>query len=234
MRTFALVLASAAALAAQEPPAPPPPSSALTVTVTGTTTAQAAISSKQNPSAQPIPLQDEGLLDPAWFGEGVIFTKGDDIDQIYVKPGFTLKGRTLGVNTWETKLLRSVRDGKDLARAEGLMKSIPTVLLAELRKSLANATKVLSLDDSDIALSGRIVDANKPNGLSKLMFGAYGGQDNLDHVTFDFKIVETKSKEVLLAVHHRIVRVNALGKLETKITRWCEAFAAIVALKYEN
>jgi len=49
---------------------------------------------------------DEGLLDPGWFGgEGVEFRRTDEIDYLWVKPGFNLAGRTLHIDAWDDPVM---------------------------------------------------------------------------------------------------------------------------------
>src|SRR5712692_3581411 len=38
---------------------------------------------------------DNGLLDPSWFGPNVEFRTTENIDYVWAKPGFSIKGRKL-------------------------------------------------------------------------------------------------------------------------------------------
>ena len=46
-------------------------------------------------------LPDKGLLDPAWFGPGIEFHTTDEIDYLWVKPGFTVTGHKILVDAWQ-------------------------------------------------------------------------------------------------------------------------------------
>jgi len=68
------------------------------------------------------------------------------------------------------------------------------------------------------------LDANAPNKASTLVFGWLGGKDNLENVTWDMKLVDAKSGDTVVAFHHRMVKVNTLGSLDSSLRDWAEAF----------
>jgi hypothetical protein len=103
---------------------------------------------------------DDGLLDPAWFGPAVEFRKTDVADYLWVKPGFTVKGKTVHVQTWtDPVLLDKKRDAKDSAMASKLTEEMPGLIRGSLSSSLADVSKV-SRETGDLAMTGRFVDCN--------------------------------------------------------------------------
>ena len=46
-------------------------------------------------------ILDEGKLDTSWFGDDREFRKADEIDYLWVKPGFSLSGTKVQFAAWE-------------------------------------------------------------------------------------------------------------------------------------
>jgi len=164
---------------------------------------------------------DKGLLDPEWFGSGVEFRKTDDIDYIWVKPGFSVKGKTLHVVEWsEPNFLEKDRDAKDQAKASELTELMPSRLRGALSATLAGTAKT-SKEEGDLIVTGRIVDCNAGSRAAKMWVGMGAGSAN---VTFDIKITDDTSGDVLAAIHHRVVSGTAYSEIEDKIAKWLEEF----------
>lgn len=104
-------------LGAQEATAPAPQAAPVPVATPEVTPVPApAPAPAPKRETMPQPLQDEGLLDPSWFGEDVTFTKNDQVDFFWMKPGLDLKARTIVMKAWEDPSMRKKgRDGKDNA-----------------------------------------------------------------------------------------------------------------------
>lgn len=176
------------------------------------------------------PDLDGLLLQPRWFGQPVPFAKAEGNDFFWIKPGLNLSGKTLSLLHWETPpMLQVGRKQKDRDKAESVSQELSLGLRGDLEAAFGTKAKIERSAPGDFELIGRVVDANEPNTFTKLAFGAYGGRDNLENATWDIKIIDTRTKELVLALHHRTVRVNALGALGTKLKAWSKDFATILA-----
>jgi hypothetical protein len=172
------------------------------------------------------PLLDEGLLDPAWFGGALAFTKGDDVDFFWIKPGLDLTGRTVHMKPWEDPvMLRKGRDGKDNAKATEITDTFPGMLRGALTGAFNGKAKV-SRTEGDLTLIGRFVDANAGSKAAKWLIGLGAGSET---ATWDLKILDPKSGEVLLAVHHRAISLTAMSNIQDKLVKWSDKFATFVA-----
>jgi hypothetical protein len=226
-RVLTLLVGSSLGFAAQETPKPasnPAP------------VAQAsapAVAAPQAPADQPRPatkaaLLDEGLLDPAWFGEGVTFAKGEDVDFFWIKPGVDLAGHTVFMKPWDDPaMLRKGRDGKDNAKATELTDSFPGMLRGALTGALNGKAKT-SRTEGDLVLVGRFVDANAGSKAAKWLIGLGAGSET---ATWDLKILDAKSGEILLAVHHRAISGTAMSNIQDKLVKWADKFATFVAAR---
>lgn len=178
------------------------------------------------PAAPKPALLDDGLLDPAWFGEGASFTKGDDVDFFWIKPGLDLSGRVLWMKPWEDPaMLRKGRDGKDNAKATELTDTFPGMLRGALTGAFNGKAKV-SRTEGDLALIGRFVDANAGSKAAKWLIGLGAGSET---ATWDLKVVDPKTGELLLAVHHRAISGTAMSNIQDKLVKWSDKFATFVA-----
>jgi hypothetical protein len=180
------------------------------------------------PAAPKAPLLDDGLLDPAWFGDGITFTKGDDVDFFWIKPGLDLTGRVLFMKPWEDPaMLRKGRDGKDNARATEITDSFPGMLRGALTGAFNGKAKV-SRTDGDLVLVGRFDDANAGSKAAKWLIGLGAGSET---ATWDLKVLDPKTGEVLLAVHHRAISGTAMSNIQDKLVKWADKFATFVATR---
>jgi hypothetical protein len=172
------------------------------------------------------PLLDEGLLDPAWFGDGISFTKSDDVDYYWIKPGLNLAGHILFMKPWEDPaMLRKGRDGKDNAKATEITDSFPGMLRGALTGAFNGKAKV-SRTEGDLTLVGRFVDANAGSKAAKWLVGFGAGSET---ATWDLKVVDTKTGDILLAVHHRAISGTAMSNIQDKLVKWADKFATFVA-----
>lgn len=174
------------------------------------------------------PKLDDGLLDPAWFGAGIPFTKGDEVDFYWIKPGLDLAGRTVHMRPWEDPtMLRKGRDGKDNAKATELTDTFPGMLRGALTGAVHGKVK-WSRTEGDLALVGRFVDANAGSKAAKWLIGLGAGSET---ATWDLKILDPKTGEVLLAVHHRAISGTAMSTIQDKLVKWSDKFATFVAIR---
>ena len=169
---------------------------------------------------------DDGLLEPAWFGPAVEFRKTDVVDYLWVKPGFTVKGKTVHVQTWtDPVLLDKKRDAKDSALASKLTEEMPGLIRGALSSSLAEVAKV-SRETGDLALTGRIVDCNAGSKTAKWLVGMGAGSEA---ATWDMKIVDVATGEIVVAIHHRAISGSNMTVEEDKIVRWLGKFGPAMA-----
>jgi hypothetical protein len=80
----------------------------------------------------------------------------------------------------------------------------------------------------DLDLVGRFVDVNAGSKAAKWMIGLGAGSET---ATWDLKILEPKTGEVLLAVHHRAASLTAMSNLQDKLVKWSDKFATFVATR---
>lgn len=164
---------------------------------------------------------DEGLLDPAWFGQDIEFHTSNALDYFWVKPGFSLQGKTLQIGEWPDPVFLGDKadvDSKDSARAFELSGSMPNWIRGSLSNALSGYGQV-SKDEGDYVLSGRFVDVNAGNQLAKWMVGFGAGSAT---ATWDIKIVDKESGELLVAIHHRSVSGTHMTDIDDKILKWLD------------
>ncbi len=173
-------------------------------------------------------LLDDGLLDPSWFGEGVAFAKGDEVDYFWIRPGLDLGGHTLSMKPWDDPvMLRKGRDGKDNAKATELTDSFPGMLRGALTGAFNGRAKV-SRTEGDLILVGRFVDANAGSKAAKWLVGFGAGSET---ATWDLKVLDPKTGETLLAVHHRVISGTAMSNIQDKLVKWADKFATFLATR---
>ena len=106
---------------------------------------------------------DDGRLEPSWFGDGLAFREADEIDYLWVAPGFSLEGRTFHFVAWpEPELIGESAHDRDendrrLARQMNvdMAKSFSDILGREW-----SGTATTSVDGGDVRVEGRIVDCS--------------------------------------------------------------------------
>ncbi len=163
---------------------------------------------------------DDGLLDAAWFGvPGIEFRKTEEIDYLWVKQGFTIAGTSIRIDDWsDPELLMKKRDAKDSAKAVEITEQFPGLLKGSLLSSLAGMAKV-SRKEGDLVLTGRIVDCNAGSKAAKWLVGMGAGAAA---ATWDMKLTDAASGEVVLALHHRAISGTAMSEIDDKIIKWLE------------
>jgi len=155
---------------------------------------------------------DDGRLDPSWFGPGVAFRTTSVIDYVWVKPGFTIKGKTLRVEPWPDPVFEGKeRKARDAAMAFTLAETMPLKIRSVLRYSLKDVAEVVT-EGGDLILSGRLVDY-----VAKGTMRVSNPQ-----ATWDMKITDAATGELLVAVHHR--KLMSISTVEQRIVMWLEKF----------
>jgi hypothetical protein len=122
----------------------------------------------------------------------------------------------LRVKEWEAPhfMGEAQRDAEERQFAERLTRSLPRQWHAQLGKQLKGIAQV-SPDEGDLLVTGRIVDCQKPVGYSFFIFSG---------ITFDLKITDAASGELLLAFHNRKM---AGRDLEEDELAWVKDFAGV-------
>jgi len=171
----------------------------------------------------PAPAQslDEGLLDTRWFAvPGIEFRKTEEIDYLWVKPGFKLAGGSIRVDDWSDPefLAKKKRDPKDSAKAVELGEQFPALLRGALMSALDGVATV-SRKEGAYALTGRIVDCNAGSKAAKWLVGMGAGSAS---ATWDMKLTDATTGEVVLALHHRAISGTAMSEIDDKVIKWLE------------
>ena len=170
-------------------------------------------------SAQPARL-DHGRLDPAWFGPGVIFEQSPRVYFMWVRPGLSLRGRSLRMGPWEPAAwLVKPRPEKDQAFLRRLEPILIPSLLEGLRVELREALPA-SMETGDVVLIGRVTDC-RADGVGG-MFGGVAG------IYFDLKLVDARSGELLVGVHH-LIEGETAESIQARYQKWCRTFARVLA-----
>jgi hypothetical protein len=165
---------------------------------------------------------DDGQLLESWFGVSVNFTSTENIDFLWIKPGLNLAGRQIWVRSWEKPLiLRNGRDEKDTKQASELTYMFPLVLRNTLGPAFGSRVS-LSGSRGDFTLIGRLVDSNAGSMNAKFFVWMGAGSST---ATWDLKLTDSKSNELVMAVHHRAVSGSAFTEVQDKIEKWCRKFA---------
>ena len=174
------------------------------------------------------PLLDHDLLDPAYFEiDGRLMRENKLADYFWAKTGLNFKGRTLRV-TWEAPhLMVPTSDKLDLSVADRLTKTLPQEISKAMAASLWPAAKVSSTD-GDLILTGRIVSVLARSGVMSMA---------REILTFDIKIIDSTSREVVLACHHRFVchpyTLGGKGKdIELKVPQFALDFSEFCLANY--
>lgn len=162
---------------------------------------------------------DDGLLDTTWFGKDGEFHTSGRLDYFWAKPGLSLKGAKIQIAEWPDPVFLGPKadvDNKDSARAFELSGSMPNWIRGALSNALVDYAEV-SKDDGDYVLSGRFVDVNAGNKLAKRMVGWGAGSAT---ATWDLKLVDKKTGELVAAIHHRSVCGTRMTDIDDKILKW--------------
>ena len=164
---------------------------------------------------------DDGLLDAAWLGvPAAELRKTEEIDYLWVKPGFQLAGRTIKVDDWSDPefLGKKKRDPKDSAQAVELTDQFPALLRGALMSALDGVAKV-SKSEGDLVISGRLVDCNAGSKGAKWLVGMGAGSAS---ATWEIRLVDAATSEVVVAIHHRAISGTMMSEIDDKVIKWLE------------
>jgi len=146
--------------------------------------------------AEARPTLDEGLLDPEWFGGGaaIEFRSAGQVDYLWVKPGFELRGKRVKFATWEEPRLPATRDAHDAKAAKKFNAKFPPLLRETLSTELNPPVVPVETDtEAEVLFVGRVADCNA---------GAAFVWPNL---VIDVKVLDARTGELLAAIHNRKV-----------------------------
>lgn len=181
--------------------------------------------------AMAAPLLDEGKLDTSWFGGEREFREADEIDYLWVKPGFSLSGTKIQFAEWMKPVFlgekAAERDAKDKRLAGNLTGDMPEIFATAFRNGLAGTVTVVD-SGGNVKVVGRIVDCSEGSAAAKFWVGMGAGSGS---TTFDMKFVDAKSGELLAAFHHRVVSGSSLSTTDSKFVKWVDEFAERLAKK---
>lgn len=174
---------------------------------------------------------DEGKLETSWFGSGVEFKEADEIDYLWVRPGFSFDGKKVAFPKWEEARFlgedAGKRDAKDKRLANDLTGQMPDIFAEAFKNALGGKVTVVD-GGGDVRAVGRIVDCSTGSAAAKFWVGMGAGSGN---TTFDLKFVDAKSGELLVAMHHRVVSGTNLSTTSSKLVDWVDEFAEEVGKK---
>ena len=103
-------------------------------------------------------MLDEGKLDTSWYGDDREFRKADEIDYLWVQPGFSLAGKKVHFAEWmEPQLLgekAGERDAKDKRLAANLTGDMPEIFAEAFRNGLAGTVTVVKSGETSRSSGG--------------------------------------------------------------------------------
>lgn len=170
-------------------------------------------------AAQP-PGLDQGRLDPAWFGTAVAFQPAKTIDWMWLKPGLDLRGRSIRVLPWEAPAWRGrKRADKDRAFLRGLEGTLESGIESALRTRLGSRTAI-SRGEGELLLAGRAVDAVGPDEGGSFFTAV--------SLTFDLKLLDAVSGELLGAFHHTVSSMSE-SNWASLFADWCGDLGRVLA-----
>lgn len=146
-------------------------------------------------------LLDGGLLEPEWFGPGPVWTRDWRVDYFWAKPDVRLDPPSIYFRPWEEPKFLSERDALDYASGWEAAEYLQNLLRTRLA-GMAGLRLATSPEQTPYHASGRIVEATHIRQGAGATFGIAAG---LPTFTWDFKVTDLRSGEVILASHHRSV-----------------------------
>ena len=174
---------------------------------------------------------DEGRFDPAWVGGGPEFREADEIDYLWVAPGFDFAGQKVEFAAWEEAVWMGEdagkRDAKDKRLAGDLTRNLPEIFAEAFKNGLGGKVTVVE-SGGTLRAVGRIVDCSTGSAAAKFWVGMGAGSGG---TTFDLKFVDKKSGKTVVAIHHRVVSGSNLTTTDSKLVDWVDEFAEEIGKK---
>jgi hypothetical protein len=174
---------------------------------------------------------DDGRFDPSWVGGGPEFREAEEVDYLWVRPGFSFEGKQVQFAPWEESVWlgedADERDAKDKRLANDLSRGLPEIFAEAFKNALGGKVTVVD-SGADLRAVGRIVDCSTGSAAAKFWVGMGAGSGS---TTFDLKFVDSKSGEVMVALHHRVVSGTTLSTTDSKLVDWVDEFAESIGKK---
>lgn len=175
---------------------------------------------------------DDGRLEPGWFtAESIEFREADEIDYLWIRPGFSIDGKKLRFVAFPDPSFlgegAAKRDEKDQRLAKQMATTMHEVFADEVGKAFGGRVSIVE-EGEDVRAEGRIVDCSTGSTAAKMLVGFGAGSGG---VTFDLKFVDAASGELVMAIHHRSVSGTTWSNTDSKFQGWVEDMAELAAKK---
>ncbi len=175
---------------------------------------------------------DDGRLDASWFSHGgpaITFRETDEIDYLWVKPGFALAGQKLRFAKWPDPEFigeeAADRDTKDKRLARQINVTMPDVFAESFHNAFGS--RITTVDSGeDIRVEGRIVDCSTGSRAAKILVGFGAGAGS---TTVDLKLVDAQTGDLLVAIHHRAVSGTDWSTTDSKFVKWADEMTEAAA-----
>jgi len=171
------------------------------------------------------PTLDKGRLETAWFGAGIEFREADEIDYLWIRPGFALDGRKLRFAPWaEPEFLgkeAAERDAGDRRLARLMTATMPEIFSDAFSKAFGERLTIVP-EGEEVRAEGRIVDCSTGANAAKVLVGFGAGAGS---TTIDLRLLDAASGELLVAIHHRAVSGTSWSTTDSKLVSWVEDLA---------
>jgi len=168
---------------------------------------------------------DEGRLDLSYFASEAEFHETDDIDYLWVSPGFSVEGKTLFFAEWpEPQFLgekASERDTKD-TRLARMMTSDMHEVFADAFRAAFKGRLTVAEKGGNLRIEGRIVDCSTGSNAAKFIVGFGAGAGS---TTIDLRFIDTASGKTVAGLHHRVVSGTSWSTTDSKFVNWVDEFA---------
>ena len=168
---------------------------------------------------------DEGTLVVDWFEEGadLEFRETDRVDYLWVSDSFSAKDlekRKLYFPDWpDVEFVGDdvdERDSDDVSLARR-MNRLMSQYFHDCFDIAWKGRVPTSFDEGDIEVTGRIVDCSTGNQAAKMIVGFGAGSG---FTVIDLKMVDTRTGELLMAMHHSVVSGSEMSTTESKFSKW--------------
>ncbi|MEO8505723.1 MAG: DUF4410 domain-containing protein [Acidobacteriota bacterium] len=193
--------------------------SAVLVTLFLASTAVAFAAPKPQPA-----ILDDGRLDKQWFSTDGEFREDDDIDYLWVSPGFDIAGKTLGFVAWpQVKFIGEKaheRDVRDRRLADQMNADMAEAFKDAFGRAFGDR---IQLDGKPtLRVEGRIVDCSTGSDAAKILVGFGAGAGN---TTIDVRFVDVATGNVVAGFHHRVVSGTDWSTTDSKFFDWLDETA---------
>jgi hypothetical protein len=174
---------------------------------------------------------DGGRLELSYFSPEADFHETDEIDYLWVSPGFSVEGKKLSFVAWpEPQFLgekAGERDTKDTRLARMMASDMHQVFSDAFAAAFKNRLTIAE-KGGDLRVEGRIVDCSTGSTAAKFIVGFGAGAGS---TTFDLRFVDTASGKTVAGLHHRVVSGTSWSTTDSKLVNWVDKFAEEAAKK---